>query len=166
MLHIRRLVLYLFYFVPVIWFMYVSVELLAERSSSLAAMELAYRLHQEQNHAQSRDVLPAETRQDHAPVLPGVVKVEINPKNQVLLHHSLESQRQKGEEEEENQADVYAVVKLHDRESRVRIIRPALLPLDEQGKEEPVQFPPYVERWGPGLPGELSSADDRSVVDF
>ncbi|XP_076438477.1 polypeptide N-acetylgalactosaminyltransferase 5-like [Babylonia areolata] len=63
---IRKWMLSLFYFVPVIWFMYVSVELLAERSSSRAAMEMAYRLHQQQNHRLGKDsdilpnALPAE----------------------------------------------------------------------------------------------------------
>ncbi|XP_070210462.1 polypeptide N-acetylgalactosaminyltransferase 5-like [Littorina saxatilis] len=63
----RQLCTPLFYFVPIIWFMYISVELLAERSSSKAAMEMAYRQHRDLNHpgAEEKDIqrfhaLPAD----------------------------------------------------------------------------------------------------------
>ncbi|KAL8598362.1 hypothetical protein ACOMHN_047683 [Nucella lapillus] len=67
---IKKWALPLFYFMPVIWFMYISVELLAERSSSLAAMEMAYSLHRQQHNnllkdsAQPDEVMPGDlTRQ-------------------------------------------------------------------------------------------------------
>ena len=166
--------------------MYVSVELLAERSSSLAAMDMAYRLHQDQHHPKNQlhlDALPAgpedmnnlknvkalfaarpdsEFRQDHQAFPPagrnsGVDYVVLGKEDSRAVENGI-VQRQVQSRLAGNGDGIRGGVKVDDSAVKMEIVEPRQFGEQEgQLAEEPVQFPRYVEEWGPDLPGELRS---------
>ena len=145
MRRIRSLVLSSFYFVSVVWFMYVSVELLADRSTSLAAMEMAYRLHQEQHHPKN---------QLHLNALPAGPEDMSNLKNVQALFAVRRDAEPQQEQRGRSGGDG---VKEGDSAVKMEVAEVARQDGQDAGQEveEPVQFPRYVEEWGPDFPGEL-----------
>ena len=189
MRHIRNLLVSLFYFSAVIWFMYVSVELLAERSSSLAAMELAFRLHQERNHPENRlhpNHLPAgpDDMDEHRNVQALFAGANVRKDPQGLRPPARTPEVVNVVPVRERQAGAIADANANVQHEQLPKARLGLglglglagdgggirgggrggdsavqMKVVEQGQrlaeQEPVQFPRYVEEWGPDFPGEL-----------
>ncbi|KAK7486244.1 hypothetical protein BaRGS_00022567 [Batillaria attramentaria] len=132
-----------FVILPMLWFMYVSVQLMMERSASLAAMEMANHLHQQDHHMQNQLSL------DSMPKDPETIRQirRIWEAMSDVTKQSLHDGSRKEKPQEEKKGEM---VKDQHNAGPIQLVTVAA----NKPEDDKVTFPPYVEEWFENGPGE------------